>query len=125
VSILASRDRLSLRALAHAKVPFPAPRRSLTSNTLMNRAFFIAGAAFSRSGPTLGHGRVTPARLVARPAPQARRRTLDEKVLSPTSQGGSLNLPDPHLNQYVDLGLSGSVKSNAIVAQHDPASETN
>lgn len=33
--------------------------------------------------------------------------------------------PDPHLNQWVDLGLSGSVKSNAMVAQHDPASETN
>jgi hypothetical protein len=33
--------------------------------------------------------------------------------------------PDPHLNQWVDLGLSGSVKSNAIVAQHDPASEMN
>jgi hypothetical protein len=29
------------------------------------------------------------------------------------------------VDQWVDLGLSGSVKSNAIVAQHDPASETN
>ena len=50
---------------------------------------------------------------------------LSMKALFPTSQGGSLNLPEPHLNQWVDLGLSGSVKSNAIVAQHDPASETN
>jgi hypothetical protein len=64
----------------------------------MNRAFFLAGSPFRRGGPALGHGRVTPVRLVARPAPKGRLRTLDE-VLFPTSQGGSLNLPEPHSNQ--------------------------